>query len=299
MRQHLAIFALFLLAVLPKSDAEIYSAELNNSFAGWLYQYEPEITNSFGGNACVPTCAVNAMTYLQNSAPGYFGTQLTGSSYSDWINTDLNLGLNYLMTTPTGGTTTANTAPGLQRYFNDKNFNDVLVTQQVIQQNIVSTDVYYSSLPTVSFFKQALTSGIPVLFGYASGSLGHELLATGLDWNDSTNSGTIRFINPLFASLANSPNGPALVTTGNLSFLPSLTIPFTDNGTNYQAIFSNALSISYPYDNGVQSGLISSAVSFTSVSGYAFGTIPEPSFYSLFGIGVSAFIVFFRRRAAS
>ncbi len=78
----LSFSALVLLASSSKGQS-IYRAVQDASSFGWLDQFSlnSEAYNYVGPQACVPTSSVNVMTYLQNVAPSYFGTSLTGSTY--------------------------------------------------------------------------------------------------------------------------------------------------------------------------------------------------------------------------
>ncbi|HVE15890.1 MAG TPA: hypothetical protein VNB29_04095, partial [Chthoniobacterales bacterium] len=87
--------------------ATTYSASVTKSYLGWLDQYSLDTStyHHVGPEACVPTTATNALTYLQRSAPSLFGTSLTGSGYTDWKAVDATLSSpGYMNTSVTNGT---------------------------------------------------------------------------------------------------------------------------------------------------------------------------------------------------
>jgi hypothetical protein len=276
------------------AKAQIFSSSQDLSMFGYLNQLEPEITNSFGNNGCVPTSSVNAMVYLQNIAPGTFGNRLAGSTYNDWIETDLQLGSNYLGTTPTGATPNNGIQSGLQNYFNDLGFTNVQVNAQLFVNTTNSSGNALSSFPTIQFFQSALSGSYPIIFGFAAAALGHEGVATGLTWDPMSGSGTLDFIDPMYASLGNARTGPAVATTASIS-LVSTNLPFLD-GSGFTTSITDALYITYNSSlYGSNSGYISSAVLFMDNSG-GYGAIPEPSTYALFGIGAIGMLMVMRRK---
>lgn len=296
MKKALITATLILSALVAKSEAQIFSASEDSTLFGYLNQLEPQITNAFGINACVPTSSINAMTYLQNMDPLTFGTNLTGSTYTDWINADLNLGSNYFGTTSSGGTPNNVVQSGLQNYFSDLGFTNVFINTQLNTETRTFYGNLLNNFPTINFFESALSASNPIIFGFASGAIGHELLATGLSWDPISSSGTLNFIDPQYASTGNSRTGPALVSSGSIA-LVSTNIPFVD-GSGMITSITNALYISYDSPSyGTSGGYINSAILFTVNSGST-GAIPEPSDYTLFGLGALALIIAYRRKTA-
>ena len=294
MKKSSIITILILSVIVAKSEAQTFSASEDSSLFGYLNQLEPQITNAFGMNACVPTSSINAMTYLQNMDPLTFGTNLTGLTYTDWINADLNLGSNYFGTTSSTGTPNNVVQSGLQNYFSDLGFTNVQINAQINTETRTSYGNILDNFPSINFFESALSASNPIIFGFASGAIGHELLATGLSWNSISGSGTLDFIDPQYASTGNSRNGPALVSTGYIS-LVSTNIPFVD-GSGLITSITNSLYISYDSPSyGTSGGYINSAILFTVNSGST-GAVPEPSTYALFGIGAIGMLMVMRRK---
>ncbi len=103
------VLVLLVLATTARAQTT-YTSIQNVSSYGWLDQFSLNTLqyNFVGAEACVPTSSVNTMAYLQNVAPDYFGTNLTGSSYDDWIGVDTTLiSPDYLNTGPAGATNEA------------------------------------------------------------------------------------------------------------------------------------------------------------------------------------------------
>ena len=135
----IAVAATSFVCCLPfAASAAGYTNVYNNSYFSWLDQYS--LTNAPNGNiasqACVPTSAVNALTYLQNVAPGYFGTNLTGTNYDSWLNTGYTLsGPSYLNTT-TNGTMLYRLPYALNNYVvTNKGFSNVTFAGQFATNN--------------------------------------------------------------------------------------------------------------------------------------------------------------------
>lgn len=282
----LSLVFLFCIPAIVK--AQILTANENSSYFGWLNQYS--LTNFAGDNGCVPTCSVNAMTYLQNANPLYFGNNLTGTSYSDWYSTaEFISGPDYLNTSASSGTAFTNVQPALESYITGfKGFANVQFSQM---QSTVSGSNYIG-LPTVNFLFNALTAGDAAIFGFfnpnaAAGSIGHELAACGLTWNSELNTGTISFIDPLDPSANGSTNGPAQVTTGTISYASG-----EYNGLSY----TNALAISYSQYQGGLPYTNNYADAFGLIVSANIIAVPEPSTCALFGIGAIGMLVVMRRK---
>ena len=103
------VLLLLLLSTSARAQTTYRSIQDVSSY-GWLDQYSLNTLeyNFVGAEACVPTSSVNTMTYLQNSFSSYFGTNLTGTPYADWINVDATLiSPDYMNTGPKGATNEA------------------------------------------------------------------------------------------------------------------------------------------------------------------------------------------------
>ena len=204
--------------------------KIDVSSYGWLDQYSMNayFPDFIGNEACVPTSSTNGLTYLQNVVPAVFGSQLSGSSYSDWIQTDATL-INIMGTKGNNiGTYDEPFVYGLQYYINvAKNFPEVQFTGLFPADDWFPSGGYPQPSfvqighPTPQSLTQALGAGSALLIGisYTSGGGGHELLVNGLDWDPDTNSGIIYFVDPLDPSQNYTPTspyvlGPVKQTTG-------------------------------------------------------------------------------------
>jgi len=154
------------------------------------------------------------MTYLQNLAPGYFGTALTGTTYTDWISTDATLiSPAYMDTQPSDGAFYDHIpfAPN-KCIIQDNGFTSVQFS------GMFPTDCWGSAPydkpsyiadghPASGFFLDSLAASNATLFSilYGGRGGGHELLAGGLDWTDANDDGIIQqsegailyFVDPL------------------------------------------------------------------------------------------------------
>jgi len=235
-------FLMILLSATLPTRAQVLSASIAASNFGYLDQYSMNTENSFvGDEACVPTSTTNGLTLLQNLNPSLFGTGLSGSTYEDWHATDNTL-IQYLGTTANSGTSYIRIPYGITDYLNSLPGN---VTSQITMSGQFSTGgwdhrypqpSYITAVdPTAQFIYTAIQGQDAVLLSidystrngtYTSG--GHELLASGITWDTSTNTGTIYFVDPLDSSATFSSgasngtaydqaNAPAMITTGRRS----------------------------------------------------------------------------------
>jgi len=281
----------FLICITAIAKAQILTAKENSSYFGWLNQYS--LTNFASDNGCVPTCSVNAMTYLQNANPLYFGSNLTGTSYLDWYSTaEFISGPNYLNTSASSGTAFTNIQPALESYITGfRGFTNVQFSQM---QSTVSGSNYIG-LPTVNFLFNALTAGEAAIFGFINpnapaGSIGHELAACGLTWDPFLNTGTISFIDPLDPSSNGSTNGPAQVTTGTISYA---------SGEYSGLSYTNALAISYSQYQGRLPYTNNYADAFGLIVSANIIAVPEPSTNALLGLGaIGILMVMLRKQMA-
>lgn len=182
----------------------VYNVMENTSYFGWLDQYSLDNStyNFVGSEACVPTSSTNAMTYLQNLAPGYFGTTLTGTTYSSWTATDaLLVTPAYMDTSPVDGTYYDHIPYALNKYIVEDNqfaavqFSGIFPTDYWGTGNYAKPSYITDGNPTSGFFLNSLGANnatiFSILYGGAGG--GHELLAAGLEWTDANDDGIIQF----------------------------------------------------------------------------------------------------------
>jgi hypothetical protein len=245
-------FVLLVLATTARAQTTYTSIQNVSSF-GWLDQYSlntPQY-NLVGEEACVPTSSVNTMTYLQNIAPGYFGTNLTGSSYDDWIGVDATLiSPDYMNTGPkSAGQTNAATAFnhlhfGLNKYvlqdsgrgFRNVQFSGMIpsfvwdIPARPAPEPRPATIA--DSLPTWQFLYDSLISGSGTVLGISYTNLdgGHAVSLGGFDWTDLNGNGRVDFeenaqlyfVDPLDPTRGTvpkpvtDPSGSAQFTTGQI-----------------------------------------------------------------------------------
>ena len=236
---------LLLLLSTPARAQTTYTAILNVSFFGWLDQFSLNTPNFnfVGHNACVPTSSVNVMTYLQKAAPDYFGTDLTGLTYADWINVDTTLSApEYMNTSPQTGTFYNRIHFGLNEYVvQNQGFTGVQFS------GMIPSSVWNSpaspppeprpatiadGLPTWNFLYDSLISGSGTVLGltYTNLKAGHAVSLGGFDWTDSNGNGRIdfdenaqlHFVDPLDPTRGTvpkpvtDPSGSAQFTTGKI-----------------------------------------------------------------------------------
>ncbi len=213
---------------------------------GYLDQYNLNVVNNFvGDEACVPTSTTNALTYLQNTNPGIFGTALTGTTYASWQATDQTL-IGILGTTAgsNGGTYDYRIPSGINQYLSSLPTNyssNISMTGQFKDAGwtppYTKPSYIQNKIPTPTFFYNALVSNAAVImsitYSTSNGTYdndgGHELLVNGISWNTTTETGTIFFVDPLnpsetYTNLASDgityqPDGPAMETEGQISLL--------------------------------------------------------------------------------
>jgi hypothetical protein len=260
-----ALAALLLIGACARLPAQVIPVSLY----GWMDQYSVNTENNFvGDEACVPTSSVNAMTYLQNIDPDYFGTSLTGSNYTTWHATDdLLISPQYMNTTVGEGTYYNVFVYAINQYITQTmGFTNTLFSGMFPTDNWDSSYPQPSYItdgrPTESFLADALASNDAVLLSieYSNGN-GHELLANGISWNSTTDTGTLYFVDPLDPSQTYDggyPSGTAKETTGNLSLDDNGDLRMTydqyqgalpyqpGNYTDYTVSFYGALAIGVP-----------------------------------------------------
>ncbi len=317
----LLLFAVATWLLIGAAGAQTLSASIDASLYGYLDQYSMNTENNFvGDEACVPTSSTNAMTLLQNLYPSIYGTSLTGTTYSNWHDTDNTLISLY-------GTTGGNNGGTYDNRFVNEFYKYIVVdngfTNTTFAGVFPSNDgwtVKYPAPswvtfgePTANFLYNSLVNASGLLLGISysnsSGvatSGGHELLANGIVWDTTTNTGTISFIDPLDPSSSkvdqaatyingssatpatayDQSTGPALGTTGKLSL--------TSNGTlllEYDQYDVTGITVPNPtsanYDR----------VYATIDTALSVGVVPEPSTYALLVLGFVFYgVIAYRRK---
>lgn len=311
----LGILSLVLLA--PPSKAQnTYTAIQDVSSFGWLDQYSLNTLeyNFIGREACVPTSSVNVMTYLQNIAPSYFGTGLTGSTYADWIGVDTTLiSPAYMNTSPINGTAYNHIHFGLNTYISqDRGFTGVQFSGMIPEFVWSATpapeprpSTIADSLPTWSFLFDSLGSNSGIVLGmtYTSLTAGHAVSVGGFDWTDLNANGRIDFdenallyfVDPLDPTRGADPSTGAQFTTGQI-WEDQVTNP-----TNSSDVY-DTLVLGYNQYQGTDlwGGALGGSTSYGTATAYLTTavaiTVPEPSTYALLGLGVVAVIMFLRRK---
>lgn len=285
----------------------VHSVWENLSFFGWLDQYSLNTAtyNYVGAEACVPTSSVNAMTYLQNSVPGYFGTSLSGTTYADWMAADATLvSASYMDTSPSAGTYYNHIAYALNKYIIvEKGFSLVHFSGMFPASywNVAPYDkpsYIYDGHPRANFFLDSLAAGYATIFSieYGGGG-GHELLAVGFNWTDANSDGIIQssenaklyFVDPLDSSATYSggyPSGDAKLTYGHVwnaaeSTNSNLHIDYNQYGG----------TLPYESSNYSYTGTATIDTVFAM-------SVPEPSTLSLVAASGFAVILMRRRRNA-
>lgn len=314
----LSILALVLLA--PQTKAQLtYTAIQDVSHFGWLDQYSLNTLeyDFVGREACVPTSSVNVMTYLQNIAPGYFGTDLTGSTYADWIGVDTTLiSPGYMNTSPTSGTAYNHLHFGLNAYISqDKGFTGVQFSG-MIPQSVWSAapapeprpSTIADSFPTWSFLYNSLVSNNGIVLGmtYTNLAAGHAVSVGGFDWTDLNANGRIDFdenaslyfVDPLDPTRGADPSTGARFTTGHL-WEEQVTNP-----TNSSEVY-DSLVVGYNQYLGTDlwGGALGGSTSYGTATAYLTTavavTVPEPSTYALLGLGVLGVLMLLRRKKSA
>ncbi len=321
-RRFLSGVLLILLLAATARAQTTYTSILDVSSFGWLDQFSlntPQY-NLVGAEACVPTSSVNVMTYLQNSFAAYFGTNLTGSSYEDWIGVNTTLiSSNYMNTSPTSGTPYNRLHFGLNKYVvQDLGFTNVHFSGMIPSAVWDSPPnppapeprpaTIADNLPTWQFLYDSLISGSGTVLGLTYTNLkgGHAVSLGGFDWTDLNGNGRIdfdenaqlHFVDPLDPTRGTDPYpiGGAKFTTGRIW---EVEIPDPTNS----AVVYNTLELAYSQYQGtnVWGGLSGGVGSDYGLAGAYLTvavamTVPEPSTYALLAISTAGLVGFVLRR---
>ena len=309
---------LLLLLSTPARAQTTYTSILNVSFFGWLDQFSLNTPNFnfVGHNACVPTSSVNVMTYLQKAAPDYFGTDLTGLTYADWIDADTTLSApGYMNTSPTSGTAYNRLHFGLNKYVvQDLDFTEVQFSGRIPESVWSATPppeprpaTIADNLPTWQFLYDSLISGSGTVLGltYTNLKAGHAVSLGGFDWTDLNGNGRIdfdenallHFVDPLDSTRGTDPDpiGGAKFTTGRIW---EVEIPDPTNS----AVVYNTLELAYSQYQGTDlwGGALGGSTSYGPAAAYLTTavamTVPEPSTYALLAISTAGLVGFVLRR---
>jgi hypothetical protein len=324
LRRFLSGFLVLLVLSTSARAQTTYTSIQNVSSYGWLDQYSLNTLqyNFVGEEACVPTSSVNTMTYLQNIAPGYFGTNLTGLTYADWINVDTTLiSPDYMNTGPkSAGPTNAATAFnhlhfGLNKYVvQNKGFTEVQFSGMIpsLVWDIPARPApeprpaaIADSFPTWQFLYDSLISGSGTVLGISYTNLdgGHAVSLGGFDWTDLNGNGRIDFdenaqlyfVDPLDPTRGTDPSGGAQFTTGKIWEV------MLTNSTNTTLVY-DTLELAYMQYKGqdLWGGADGGSTVYGPTTAYLTTavamTVPEPSTYALLAISAAGLVGFVLRR---
>ena len=315
------VFVLLLLATTARAQTN-YTSILNVSSFGWLDQFSLNTLeyNFVGAEACVPTSSVNTMTYLQNIAPGYFGTNLTGLTYADWINVDTTLiSPDYMNTGPAGATNEATAYNhlhfGLNKYVvQNQGFTEVQFSGMIpsLGWDIPARPApeprpaaIADSFPTWQFLYDSLISGSGTVLGisYTDFPGGHAVSLGGFDWTDLNGNGRIdfdenaqlHFVDPLDPTRGTDPSGGAQFTTGKIWEV------MLTNSTNATLVY-DTLELAYMQYIGqdLWGGADGGSTVYGPTTAYLTTavamTVPEPSTYALLAISSAGLVGYVLRR---
>ena len=316
-RRFLSGVLLILLLAATARAQTTYTSILNVSSFGWLDQYSlntPDF-NFIGHDACVPTSSVNTMTYLQNIAPGYFGTNRTGSTYADWIGVAATLiSPDYMNTTQTIATLNNHLHFGLNKYvvqnkgFTEVQFSGMIPSPWENQANPAPEPrpaTIADSLPTWQFLYDSLTSGSGTVLTmrWIDSSAGHAVSLGGFDWTDLNGNGRVDFdenaqlyfVDPSHPTRGTDPSGGAQFTSGRIW---EAEVPDPTNS----AVVYNTLVLAYePYVGtnlwgGLSGGGGRGGWAGAYLTAAVVMTVPEPSTYALLAISTAGLVGFVLRR---
>ena len=291
LRKSLALVSVITVCLQSYVAAAGYTNVYNSAAFSWLDQFNiqpPDV----GSNACVPTSAINALGYLQNSYSTQFGTNLIGTGYANWLANGQTMASSpYMDTTPTG--TLFNHIPfALNKYVKlDKGFNDMtfsgMFNDSVWDLAPYNKPSYITSgMPTTSFLTNALSQNGAIIMSliYTNGG-GHEVTVSGLNWNDANENNImdngeakLSFVDPLDPSASYSgtnPLGAAKFTQGDI---------WWNTNKNELQFTYDQYGGSLPWENTY------GTVSDTYINTMFVMTVPEPSTSALFALAGLGFI---------
>lgn len=281
MEKILSPLGFLVLAIGAVSAQTVYHVSENTSYFGWLDQYSLDNAtyNFVGSEACAPTSSTNAMTYLQNLAPAYFGTALTGTTYSRWMDTDaLLITSPYMDTSPVGGTYYDHIPYALNKYIVEDNlfsavqFSGIFPTDYWGTGNYAKPSYMTDGNPTSDFFLNSLGANNATIFSILyKGGGGHELLAQGLDWTDANNDGIIQYSENATLSFVD-PLDPADYTGGYPSSGPKITTGHVWYDTGSLKMDYDQYGGNLPYTSGCYTN--TGTVTIDTVFAIA---VPEPA----------------------
>ena len=162
------------------------------------------MVGAFGVNGCYPTSLTNSLVYLEKAYPAIYGTKLTNyATTSDLVYTALTLGdrssgaPNWIQWGITSGTTAWYCyVPGTYNYIENQ---DPSVTAYFGQasNSLGSPDWVSRGYPTWDFLYNHLEESQAVMiYWWSSLRGGHYMSLIGMTWDDVTNTGTIKYMDP-------------------------------------------------------------------------------------------------------
>jgi hypothetical protein len=198
--------AVFSMTASTRADFE-FQQSIGNY--GTLDQNAPGIDN--GPVACAPTATVNSFTFLENE---YDLTGLIDETPVQTVN-DLEAA-NYMDVTPNSGASATDVIEGKMAWINNQGlgnkiriegqaggtFGGSAIDQQLDSDLTTAGDIVGDhEAPTAQFIYDQLAAGQDVEMGFLwwDGTDyvgGHVVTATGIDWDTTTETGTISFIDP-------------------------------------------------------------------------------------------------------
>lgn len=213
-------FAALLAATIPvvfsgPLHAAIITADLDPTLFGNLDQDQVVL---FGACACGPTAAVNSFVYLQNKFPHIYGHSLVPD-----VNMDGQLnqaeqaavaivlgGAGYMSTAINNGTFMEDFIFGKRKYLEQKVPGMTVYHAQISNiwnqvqnpppqpSNGIPKPDFVDELtpPALRFLAEELQDGEDVEVAVAGPGSAHFLTLTGITYDDTTNRGTLRFIDP-------------------------------------------------------------------------------------------------------
>ena len=199
-----ALAGVAILLTAAGASADWWHAETEHELYGWADQHDvPDI----GPVACAPTSVINSFWYLQTKYPEIYDHKLIWDrdndgdvDYWDQIWAAEDLGKNWMLTTPEGGTTDENLIWGKYNYME----HYAQGTTSYAGMHGLTWDPQYpwpewltSGHPTWEFLYEQLDEEEDVeLWIGVPGTMAHCVTLTSLHWNDETDDGWIDFIDP-------------------------------------------------------------------------------------------------------